>query len=192
MTFFPSADIRSLTQEEFKTLPVQSSQPYKSDRSETLEYNIDLGMMTGVKSIIHAEGHNTGNTFGMMEIWWPYGNKAAPHVHTIEDEWFYILEGELSLSIPGKLDRVPAGPGEFVWAPRNMPHWYEVTGQEGAHVLVGVNNGGALMQFFRGVAAGWGSDLSTDEKIEEFGKWSEEKFGLKFFPFDHPFEKPEW
>jgi hypothetical protein len=41
----------------------------------------------------------------MMEIWWPYGNKAAPHVHAIEDEWFYISGGELSLSIPGKLDR---------------------------------------------------------------------------------------
>jgi hypothetical protein len=28
--------------------------------------------------------------------------------------------------------------------------------------------------------------------IEEFGTWSEEKFGLEFLPFDHPFEKPEW
>jgi hypothetical protein len=37
------------------------------------------------------EAHNTGNTSGMMEIWWPYENKAAPHVHAIEDEWFYIL-----------------------------------------------------------------------------------------------------
>jgi hypothetical protein len=38
-----------------------------------------------------TEAHNTGNTSGMMEIWWPYENKAAPHVHAIEDEWFYIL-----------------------------------------------------------------------------------------------------
>lgn len=192
MTFFPSPDIRKLSQEDFEHFPTQSSQPYKSDPSEIVTFNIDRGMMTDVKAVIHAEGHRTGKAFGMMELWWPYGNKAAPHVHTLEDEFFYVLDGELTLSIPGKLDRVPARKGEFVWAPRNMPHWYEVTGKEGAHVLVGEMPGGSLMSFFRGVAAGWGADLESDEKLEEFAKWSEDKFGLKFFPFDHPFQTPEW
>jgi quercetin dioxygenase-like cupin family protein len=192
MTFFNSPDVRKLTKEEFCEFNVQSSQPFKSDPSEVLSYNIARGMMTDVKAVIHAEGHQTGNALGLMEVWWGAGDVAGPHVHTLEDEAFYILDGELTLSIPGKVDRVPARKGEFVWAPRNMPHWYEVTGDEGAHVLVFEVPGGSLMSFFRGVAAGWGADIESDEKLAEFAQWSDEKFGIKFFPFDHPFQQPEW
>lgn len=56
MTFFPSTDVMKMSKEEFKELPVQSSQPYKSDHSEVLTFNIAQGMMTNTKCVMHAEG----------------------------------------------------------------------------------------------------------------------------------------
>src|SRR5690606_6122352 len=42
------------------------------------------------------------------------------HVHTREDEWFYILKGELTFEVGGK--RIVAGAGTSVFAPREIPH----------------------------------------------------------------------
>lgn len=132
-----------------------------------------------------------------MELWWGYGDQAAPHVHTLEDEAFYILDGELTLTVPHKVS-TPARKGEFVWVPRNMPHYYQVTGTEketgykGAHVLVFEIPGGSLMTFFRAVAAGWGADIDDPEKMQEMGEWAIEKFGLYFYPHGHDFSEPEW
>lgn len=168
-----------------------SNLPFKSDPTDVKTFNIGEGMMTDTKAIFHAEGHQTGMALGMVEIIWQKGDATAPHVHKLEDEGFYILEGELTLHLPGRLS-VVARKGEFVWAPRDMPHYYQVTGDDGARVLVLEIPGGSLMTFFRGVADGMGSDISTDEKLNEFAEWSDDNFGIKFFEPDHDFGTPEW
>src|SRR5262245_59739852 len=54
----------------------------------------------------------------------PAGSRGA-HVHTREDEAWYVIEGELSFKVGTRA--ASAGPGTFVFARRNVPHTYKVT-----------------------------------------------------------------
>src|SRR5438128_1971472 len=44
---------------------------------------------------------------------------------TIEDEWFYVTEGELTFWVGGRTIRAPAG--AFVYGPRDIPHTFLVS-----------------------------------------------------------------
>lgn len=79
--------------------------------------------------ILH-EGGNLG-VVDMLEV--PPGDMPPLHVHHAEDECFYVLKGELTLYMPGAERTL--GPGDFLLAPRGIPHTYRV-GDEPCHVLV--------------------------------------------------------
>ena len=64
----------------------------------------------------------------MPEFLWPQGGGSPLHVHHNEDEWFYVLEGELTLWIGGEVVVAPAG--SFVYAAREVPHTFLVTSTE--------------------------------------------------------------
>ncbi|MGP3958801.1 cupin domain-containing protein [Nonomuraea sp. 3N208] len=51
------------------------------------------------------------------------------HVHANEDEAFYVLDGRLAATI-GDDTTVSAGPGEFVFLPRGIPHSLHVQTDE--------------------------------------------------------------
>lgn len=56
------------------------------------------------------------------------------HVHTREDEAWYVIEGELSFRV-GERAAV-AGPGTFVFARRDVPHTYSVTRVPAKYLLI--------------------------------------------------------
>lgn len=60
----------------------------------------------------------------VVEIEGRRGDMPPLHVHRREDEVFYVLEGELSLHMPGSSVRLCAG--EAFFAPRDVPHVYRV------------------------------------------------------------------
>jgi len=69
------------------------------------------------------------------------GGRFSPplHIHHQEDESFWILEGKLTLVCDGQTYQ--AGPGSFVYLPRDLPHTFRV--DEGpARVLELVQPGG--------------------------------------------------
>ncbi|MBV8256588.1 MAG: cupin domain-containing protein [Actinobacteria bacterium] len=66
------------------------------------------------------------------------GNMPPLHVHD-EDETFYVLEGRLSLHLPG--ESVEIGPGESAFGPRGIPHTYRVESAEDARWLVTTSDG---------------------------------------------------
>jgi uncharacterized RmlC-like cupin family protein len=55
------------------------------------------------------------------------------HTHLREDECFYLLEGELEIEVGGK--RVKVRAGDFVHAPRGVPHTYCNTGSGHAKMI---------------------------------------------------------
>jgi quercetin dioxygenase-like cupin family protein len=81
---------------------------------------------------IHASAADTGG-FALIEAVAPAGSQPPLHVHLDEDEGFYLLEGELTLWI-GEETRT-LRPGEFLFAPRQVPHTLRV-GDRGARRLV--------------------------------------------------------
>ena len=52
----------------------------------------------------------------------PHRGGPDVHVHTEEDDSFYILEGELTFTVDG--EDVEAGPGTFVLVPPGVPHTF--------------------------------------------------------------------
>lgn len=60
-------------------------------------------------------------------------------MHRREDEWFYILEGELKFWVGGQTIEAPTG--SFVYGPRNIPHTFLVTSDE-ARFLLGAEPAG--------------------------------------------------
>jgi len=69
----------------------------------------------------------------------PHESATPLHVHHRDDEWFYIFEGEVTIWIGGTT--TIAGPGDFVYAPKDVAHTNIVTSPDGAHFLVGFTPG---------------------------------------------------
>jgi quercetin dioxygenase-like cupin family protein len=150
--------------------------PFISDATAKYTLNVDRGVMTDVELIFHAWGHQTGDLFELLEVAWSKPDIVFPHVHTLEEEGFYILEGEFTLYVaePQGITKQVGHPGDFVWGPRDYPHYYHISGEQGARVLTCLVPGGSgFTKFFYGIAVeGRGADLSTDEKLIEFGEWT--------------------
>ena len=64
----------------------------------------------------------------------PRGSGSPLHVHHNEDEWFYVLEGELTIWVAGQTVIAPAG--SFVFGPRDIPHTFIVSSDEARFLLV--------------------------------------------------------
>ncbi|WP_084796354.1 cupin domain-containing protein [Pseudonocardia asaccharolytica] len=76
---------------------------------------------------------------------------AVPrHVHTHEDEAFYVLDGEVSMHIGDEV--IGAIAGSFLWGPRTVPHAFRIE-SETAKLLVISTPGGFDRFFDTGTAA---------------------------------------
>ena len=79
-----------------------------------------LGTLVTVK----AAGAQTGNAFAVVELTLPPGFAPPPHIHHMEDEAFYILEGAMTGFCGDRSWQ--AAPGSFVWLPRGIAHGFTV------------------------------------------------------------------
>jgi hypothetical protein len=64
----------------------------------------------------------------------PRGSGSPLHVHHNEDEWFYVIEGELTFWVGGQVTIAPAG--SFVYGPREVPHTFAVSSEQARFLLV--------------------------------------------------------
>ena len=71
-------------------------------------------------------GEETGGAYFVMQALVPPGGGPPPHVHTREDETFYLLEGQVEFLF-GE-ETIVAGPGDFVNVPRGTVHRFLNTG----------------------------------------------------------------
>lgn len=63
-------------------------------------------------------------SIGISEVLIGPGAEPPVHMHTREDEWFYVLEGEATFHFEGEDVRAPVG--SFVFVPREYPHTLSV------------------------------------------------------------------
>lgn len=90
-------------------------------------------------------GAETGGAFFMAEACVAPGGGPPPHVHSREEESFYLLQGTLALQVGGKA--LNASGGDFVHIPRGTVHSFKNVGQETAKLLVVATPAG-LENFF--------------------------------------------
>ena len=79
----------------------------------------------GSRCRILATSASTDGKYGLVDmIEVPAGNMPPLHIHHTHDEGFLLLEGEVSLFLPQR--EITLRRGEFVLAPRGIPHTYQV------------------------------------------------------------------
>ena len=81
---------------------------------------------------VKASGRSTGGSLTVIELTVAAG--PPKHTHTREDESIYVFTGTLSVEC-GE-DRFEAGPGSFVFLPRNVPHTFRPLGGLATGLLV--------------------------------------------------------
>ncbi len=94
----------------------------------------DARWFLGALGTIKAAAETTDGRVAVLEFLWPQGGGSPLHVHRNEDEWFYVIEGELTLWVGGDVVVAPAG--SFVYGPRDVPHTFLVTSTEARFLMV--------------------------------------------------------
>ena len=90
---------------------------------------------------------DTGGALAVFEF---RGSGGGPrHAHHEQDEWLYVVDGEIDCEVGGR--RLRLGRGESVFVPRTTPHWWGARGDGPATVLDVYQPAGRLEQFFREV-----------------------------------------
>jgi mannose-6-phosphate isomerase-like protein (cupin superfamily) len=127
----------------------------------------ELIRVAGVDHFFKLTGADTGGRFAMEEFTLAPGIVGArPHVHHAHDEYFYVLEGELTVHDGD--GEVTVGPGNTLAAVRGAPHGYR---NAGPAVVCGLclYTPAGYENYFREVhaAVAAGAEV-TDELLAEF------------------------
>ena len=122
---------------------------------------------------IKATSANTGGAFGLVESLIAPGFSPPLHVHHREDESFWVLEGELTMRCGDRI--FSAGPGSFVFLPRDVPHTFVVEGDAPARMLTLLTPGGGEGVFIEGgrPAEGEGLPPAAPPDVENLRRVSE-------------------
>jgi quercetin dioxygenase-like cupin family protein len=80
-----------------------------------------------------ATSEQTAGRLWAKELLAERGTATPVHRDSREDEAFYVLDGDVSVYVGD--DVVRAGAGEFLWAPRHVPHGFCVESRQ-ARLLV--------------------------------------------------------
>jgi quercetin dioxygenase-like cupin family protein len=116
-----------------------------------------------------ATAEDTNGKYAMWEAIVPPGGGPPPHVHSREEEGFYVVEGEITFTINGK--RVLATAGMFANMPVGTPHSFKNESGQPAKMLISVAPAGLEQMFFEfGVPLAEGALTAlppTEEEIEK-------------------------
>ena len=93
-----------------------------------------------------ATGEDTNGKYAMWEAIVPPGGGPPPHVHSREEEGFYILEGEITFQIGDQ--RIVAKAGTFANMSVGTPHSFKNESNKPARMLISVAPAGLEKMFF--------------------------------------------
>lgn len=117
------------------------------------------------RSVIKLTAADTNNQFSLTEYHAPPQGGPPLHMHTREDETFYILEGEITFYVGGSIIKAPAG--TTVFAPRNTPHTFKNCTSHWAKFVMVVTPPANFEHFYARISEKHesGSDPTPDEVI---------------------------
>src|SRR5262245_9543822 len=93
-----------------------------------------------------ATGEDTNGKYAISEAGVQPGGGTPPHVHSREEEGFYVLEGEITFTVVDK--RVVATAGMFANMPVGIPHAFKNEGDKSARMLIVLAPAGLEQMFF--------------------------------------------
>ena len=93
-----------------------------------------------------ATGASTDGKLVLLENLTSPGGGPPPHIHTREDEFFYVLDGTFEIRIGDDVHALE--PGGFAYVSRGTVHNFRNTAETPSRILVGFTPGG-IEGFFR-------------------------------------------
>lgn len=93
-----------------------------------------------------ATGHETGGRYAMWEAIVPPGSGPPLHVHSREEEAFYVLEGEMTFQLNEELITAPAG--TFLNMPIGSLHRFTNRSDKPARMIITIAPAGLEEMFF--------------------------------------------
>lgn len=93
----------------------------------------------GMLATVRAAAADTAGQYTLIEILCPPHLGTPLHVHHVEDEGFYVLEGSVTITVGD--DVVELGPEQHAFGPHGIPHRFDV-GPDGARMLWVLTPGG--------------------------------------------------
>src|SRR2546422_5107329 len=113
----------------------------------------------GVRFII--DGEEAGGGFSLVEHPMSPRALAAPlHRHAREDEYSYVLEGQVGAMLGDEV--LVAGPGDLIFKPRNQWHTFWNAGDGPARILEIISPGGFERYFAELVDLGGSTRAAPD------------------------------
>src|SRR5215469_9568686 len=92
-----------------------------------------------------VSGRDTGGAMSVFE--WAGSNSGPRRMHRNQDEWVYVIEGELMFVVGEK--RFRAGAGESTFLPRQTGHAWVSTNGRPARIIDVFQPAGRMEEFFR-------------------------------------------
>jgi quercetin dioxygenase-like cupin family protein len=102
--------------------------------------------IVGDTMALKATAESTGGSLVVLENLTVPGGGPPPHVHTREDEFWYVLDGAFEIRVGDEVHAL--GPGGFAFAPRGTVHNFRNVADSPSRILVGFAPGG-MDGFFR-------------------------------------------
>ena len=136
------------------------------------------GLAPGVGVVFKIDGEDTGGALSIVEHPFAVGALVPPHIHTLEDEYSIVLEGEIGFRSEDQ--EVVLGAGGYIIKPRGEVHAMWNAGSTPARMIEVISPAG-FERFFRDFVEM--SDLGPPprDEIRRLG----DRYGL-------PFAQPGW
>ena len=136
------------------------------------------GLAPGVGVVFKIDGEDTGGALSIVEHPFAVGALVPPHVHTLEDEYSIVMEGEIGFRSEDQ--EVVLGAGGYIIKPRGEVHAMWNAGSTPARMIEVISPAG-FERFFRDFVDM--SDLGppSRDEIHRLG----DRYGL-------PFAQPDW
>ena len=146
-----------------RILPSQTEKGFKIKAGDTrFGQHYKMKGITSNTLDLKISGTDTSGSLAVFEQIGQTPKGGPPlHIHTNQDEWFYVLEGEYLFQV-GE-ERVQMKTGDTIFLPRNIQHAF-VQLTEKARVIVSYLPSGKMEAFFK-ITDAW-KDLPSQEEIK--------------------------
>src|SRR5215203_4603338 len=136
------------------------------------------GELGGVGVVFKLWGHDTGGALSVVEHPFAVGALVEPHVHTREDEYSIVTEGQIGFR-SGDREAV-LGAGGYITKPRGELHTMWNAGSTPARMIEVISPAG-FEGFFRELTAMTSNGVPDPAAVAELSAG-----------FQLPFAEPEW
>lgn len=136
------------------------------------------GLAPGVGVVFKIDAEDTGGALSIVEHPFAVGALVPPHIHTLEDEYSIVLEGEIGFRSEDQ--EVVLSAGGYIIKPRNQVHAMWNAGSTPARMIEIISPPG-FERFFRELVEMTAAGEPSREEIGRLG----DRYGL-------PFAQPDW